>query len=129
MDTLYHPNKPRVDEAIGDDEPLLVLISFDGNQMLVSPIDESMEHHIVLKQLGFPESDIDAYFRIVLNKAGADWTFVCPPGYKSIPDKFKRIEVFYSDGFKIIPKALKKLGYAVELNIPKRYQRHFKTLW
>lgn len=128
MDISYYPSKPRVEEAIRDDEPLLVLISFDNSKTLVSPIDESMEHHIVLKQLGLPETDIDAYFRIVLNKSGADWTFVCPSNYKGIADKFKRIEIFYNDGFKIIPKGLAALGYQVELNIPTRYQRHFKTL-
>ena len=97
-----------------DDEPLLALVSFDGVKTLVSPIDESMEHHIVLKQLGLPETDIDRYFRVVLNKSGADWTFVCPNDYKNISDKFNRIEVFYSDGSKVIPKGLGALGYQVE---------------
>ena len=127
MEVSYYPSQARVDEAKREDEPLLVLVAYDGHKILVSPIDESMEHHIVLKQLGLPETDIDRYFRIVLNRSGADWTFACPSNYKNIADKFKRIEVFYADGFKIVPKALSALGYAVSLSIPPRYQRHLKA--
>ena len=35
--------------------------------------------------------DIDKYFRLVLDDTEADWTFVCPPDYRSIPGKRRRI--------------------------------------
>ena len=54
-----------------------------------------MEHHILLMKAGYKDTDIDKFFRIVLDKSGADWTFICPPDYKNIPFKDKRIEAFY----------------------------------
>ena len=81
------------------DEPMLAAITFDGEQAILSPIDDSMEHHIMLMNAGKKSTDIDQYFRIVFDRSGADWTFVCPPDYNGIPWKDKRIERFYKDGF------------------------------
>ena len=66
--------------------------------------------------------------KIVLDRSGADWTFVCPPDYKNIPFKDKRIEAFYKDGFSVISDFLHSIGYLVGINIPKRYSRHLNTL-
>lgn len=48
--------------------------------------------------------DIDKYFRLVLDDTEADWTFVCPPDYRSIPGKRRRITQFYLDSFAAIPR-------------------------
>ena len=108
------------------DEPLLVLVSFDGEQLIVSQIDEAVEHHILLRKSGFSDTDIDKYFRLVVDHEGADWTFVCQSTYNSITRKEKQIESFFKDGMIVIPKALKQLGYDVPIEIPKRYRRHFE---
>ena len=110
------------------DEPLLVLVSFDGEQLIVSQIDEAVEHHILLRKAGFSDTDIDKYFRLVVDHEGADWTFVCPSTYNGITRKEKQIESFFKDGMSIIPKALKQLGYDVPIEIPKRYRRHFDMM-
>ncbi len=110
------------------DEPLLAAISFDGKTAVVSQIDEAVEHHILLMKAGFSDTDIDSFFRIVADKSGADWTFVCPPDYKNIPYKDKRIEAFYKDGFSFISDFLHSIGYLVGINIPKRYRRHFDIM-
>lgn len=122
------PDKDSVTAATEQDEPLLVLISFDSEQVIVSQIDEAVEHHILLRKVGFSDTDIDKYFRLVVDKSGADRTFVCPPDYSSITRKDKRIEVFFKDGMSIIPKALQQLGYDVPAEIPKRYRRHFDMM-
>ncbi len=128
MEIKYYPSPQKVKAAMAEDDPLLVLISFDGQEVLLGPVDDCVEHVILLKQLGHKENDLDKYFRVVLNKSGADWTFVCPAGYAQVRDKERRIERFYKDGFRVIPAALKKIGYDVELQIPKRYQRHMHLL-
>lgn len=128
MTIIKYPAPEAVDEAVAQHEPLLALISFDGSEVLVSHIDEAVEHHILLAKAGRDSRDIDKYFRIVLDDEGADWTFVCPPDYKGIPDKSRRINEFYKDGFLIIPQALQALGVLVGINIPRRYQRHFDAL-
>ena len=124
MNIIYYPDKDNVTAAIEQDEPLLVLISFDGETLITSQIDEAVEHHILLRKVDLPDTDIDKYFRLVVDHSGADWTFVCPPDYSSITRKDKRIEQFFKDGMTIIPKALKSLGYDVPVEIPKRYRRH-----
>ncbi|SFB70296.1 hypothetical protein [Ruminococcus albus] len=125
MNIIKYPSEADVNEAIAEKEPLLVLISFDGGTIIVSHIDEAMEHHILLAKAGHESTDIDKYFRIVLDDEGADWTFVCPPDYKGISDKQRRITAFYKDGFAVISDALSQLGFMVGINIPKRYRRHF----
>lgn len=128
MEIIRYPSDEEVRKAMATDEPLLVLISFDGKRAIMSHVDEAVEHHILLMKTGFKDTDIDRYFRIVLDKSGADWTFVCPPDYKNIPFKDKRIEAFYKDGFAVISEFLHSIGYLVGINIPKRYSRHMSVL-
>ena len=125
MTLTKYPTPVAVDKAIAEGEPLLVLISFDGNELITSQIDEAVEHHILLEKVGKDSRDIDKYFRIVLDRDGADWTFVCPPDYKGIENKQRRTTAFYKDGFSVISDALSELGLMVGINIPKRYRRHF----
>ena len=128
MNIIYYPDKDNVTAAIEQDEPLLVLISFDGETLITSQIDEAVEHHILLRKVDLPDTDIDKYFRLVVDHNGADWTFVCPPDYSKVTRKEKRIEQFFKDGMTIIPKALKEFGYDVPVEIPKRYRRHFDMM-
>ncbi len=128
MNIIYYPDEESVKSASEQDEPLLVLISFNGETIIASQIDEAVEHHILLLKAGFSDRDIDKYFRLVVDRSGADWTFVCPTDYSSITRKDKRIEGFFKDGMKIIPSALKRLGYDVPVEIPKRYRRHFDIM-
>ncbi len=128
MNIIKYPSETDVNKAISDNEPLLVLISFDGKTVIISQVDEAVEHHILLMKTGFKDTDIDKFFRIVLDNDGADWTFVCPPNYKNISDKQRRIGQFYKDGFSIISDVLHDLGYMVGINIPRRYRRHFNML-
>ena len=128
MDIKKFPDENSVNSAISADEPLLAIIAFDGKTAIVSHIDEAVEHHILLMKAGFKDTDIDKYFRIVFNKSGADWTFVCPPDYKNLTYKDKRIEAFYKDGFSVISDFLHSIGYLVGINIPKRYSRHMNVL-
>ena len=126
---ICYPDEERVKRAFNDDEPMLALISFDGKTTVISPVDEAMEHHILLMKAGFKDTDIDSFFRIVLDRSGADWTFVCPPDYKNISIKDRRIEAFYKDGFAVISDFLHSIGYLVGINIPKRYRRHFNVVF
>lgn len=43
-----HPDAQTVDRHIAQKEPLLIAISFDGEKVLMSHIDDSAEHHILL---------------------------------------------------------------------------------
>ncbi|WP_019680615.1 hypothetical protein [Ruminococcus flavefaciens] len=128
MNLIKYPSDEAVNKAMAADEPLLILISFDGKAAIMSQVDEAVEHHILLMDVGYKDTDIDKFFRIVLDRSGADWTFVCPPDYKNIPFKDKRIEAFYKDGFSVISDFLHSIGYLVGINIPKRYSRHLNTL-
>jgi hypothetical protein len=124
----HYPNETAVTEAIAANEPLLIVISFNGESAIAAPLDEAVEHHILLTKCGYSSLDIDKYFRVIVDRSGADWTFVCPPDYKGIADKRRRIERFYNDGFTLIARALALLGYYVGINIPKRYNRHLNEL-
>lgn len=117
-----------LDKAMENDEPFLAVIGFDGEQAYMGHIDECMEHHILMQKAGLPSGDIDKYFRIVFDKEGADWTFICPPDYKGIEDKQRRIMTFYNDGFGVIAAFLSSIGYFVDIKIPKRYRRHFEAM-
>ena len=128
MTIIKYPAEEAVNQAIQKDEPLLVLISYNEERVIMSSVDDAPEHHILLKLAGLSELDIDQYFRIVLDKSGADWTFVCPPDYKGITNKQYRLSQFYKDGFTAISHALSELGYLVGINIPTRYQRYFDML-
>lgn len=128
MDFIKYPTPDEADAAIAAHEPLLLMVSFDGKEAIVSHMDEAVEHHILLHKAGKDSRDIDKYFRVVLDDEGADWTFICPPDYKGIPDKARRISEFYKDGFAVISDALQQIGWLVGINIPKRYRRHLDML-
>ena len=128
MKKIAYPSESEVEKALRDGEPLLALISFDGKTAIMSHIDEAVEHHILLMKTGFSDKDIDIFFRIVLDHDEADWTFVCPPDYKNIADKTRRIPQFYKDGFAVISDFLQEQGLMVGINIPRRYRRHFAEL-
>ncbi len=128
MEKIYYPDENTVKEAMQADDPLLLLVSHDGSRLIVSPIDEAGEHIILLRLAGFRDTDLDKYFRLVVNKDGTDWTFVCPSNYQDIKDKSRRIQQFYKDGFAVIPTALHELGYLVGIDIPRRYRRHIDMM-
>lgn len=128
MKMIKYPSEAEVNNSINQKEPLLMLISFDGETVIISHIDEAVEHHILLMKTGFSDKDIDKYFRLVLDGESADWRFVCPPDYKGITDKTRRIKQFYKDGFMVISDVLQELGLMVGINIPRRYRRHFNML-
>ena len=125
MEITFLPDRERIEELLLANEPVLVLISFDGKSAIIGDIDEYMEHHILLASAGLDSRDIDKYFRFVADGEGADWTFICPPDYKGIADKQRRIERFYKDGLDIARAALAELGIEGEIVISKRYRRHF----
>jgi hypothetical protein len=129
MKLRYYPDEKTLRQAVANDDPLLVLVAFDGSEALAANVDDALEHAVLLRKLGLRDTRIDSYFRIVLNKAGADWTFVCPSDYRGIPNRERRIEAFYSDGIGAIAAAIKALGLPdVPVQIPARYRRHFDTL-
>lgn len=128
MNVIKYPSEADVNNAVSNKEPLIVLISFDGKTVIMSHIDEAIDYHILLMKAGFSDKDIDRHFRLVLDDEGADWTFVCPPDYKGISDKTRRIKQFYKDGFAIISDVLQELGLMVGINIPRRYRRHFDIM-
>jgi len=117
-----------VENAITKDEPMIAVIDFKGENAFVSHLDDGVEHHILLAKADLSQNDIDKYFRIIFNKDGASWTFICPPDYKGITDKTRRIATFYRDGFTVISAFLSDFGYLVEITIPKRYRRHIEAM-
>ena len=112
MKMLFFPGREAVEDARREGEPLLLLVSVDGETAVIAPADEAVEHHILLDRAGKAgliegdSRDIDRYFRAVVDEEGADWTFVCPAGCKGISDKGRRIAAFYRDGFAAISEAL-----------------------
>ncbi len=128
MNIIKFPSDHTVDAAMQQDEPMLALIAFDGKTAIIGQLDEAVEHHVLLSKMGCQSTDIDKYFRIVFDRSGADWTFVCPPDYKGIPFKDRRIEAFYKDGFARISDFLHSIGYLIGINIPKRYRRHLDAM-
>lgn len=128
MDMLYYPNREEVEKYFGSDETMMMLVAHDGGSAVIAPSVDTFEHHTLLAQVGIRGTDIDKYFRIVFDNTAADWTFVCPQGYRGITNKQKRIAEFYKDGFRYISEALAAVGYFVELRIPKRYRRHFDIM-
>ena len=65
MNIIKYPSESDVNKAICDNEPLLVLISFDGETVITSQIDEAVEHHILLMKTGFKDTDIDKFFEVI----------------------------------------------------------------
>ena len=129
MEIVKLPNEQAVLDAMQLDEPMMAVIKTDGSTAILSPLDYGFEHHILIAKAGYKETDIDNYFRIIFDKSGADWTFVCPPDYKNISLKNYRIKTFYKDGIAEIGDFLSIVGYCVGINIPKRYQRHFNMIY
>lgn len=129
MEIIRLPDEQSVLSAIHDDEPMMAVIKTDGTESVISPLDYGFEHHILIAKAGHKETEIDNYFRIIFDKNGADWTFVCPPDYKNITLKNYRIKTFYKDGISEIGSFLSTIGYCVSINIPKRYQRHFNMIY
>jgi hypothetical protein len=123
----YDGNFP-VDKAVNVDELLIAAISINGEKAIVSHIDESVEHYILLQKVGISGADIDKYFRIVFDRESADWTFACPYNYKGISTQTRRIAAFYKDGFATISMFLSTFGYFCDISIPKRYRRHLESL-
>jgi hypothetical protein len=128
MNIIKYPSEQVVNDAMEHDEPMLAAISFNGKTAVIAQIDDAVEHHILLMKTGFKDTDIDKFFRIVFDRDGADWTFVCPSDYKEIEFKEKRIEHFYKDGFSVISEFLHEIGYLIGIDIPKRYRRHLNML-
>lgn len=128
MKYLKYPDEVALDLCLARKEALLIAISFDGETVLISRLEDSYEHHILLAHFGIKQNDIDKYFRIVVDDGSADWTFVCPPDYKDISDRKRRVTAFYNDGISAISKVLADIGYFSDIRIPKRYRRHFDVL-
>jgi hypothetical protein len=117
-----------LDAAMRKGEPMLAVISFDGTQAYMGHIDECIEHHVLLTKVGLSSTDIDKYFRIIFDNDSVDWTFICPPDYKSVTDQTRRITAFYKDGFAVISAFMVELGLLADIRIPKRYRRHIDAL-
>ena len=134
MQLIYYPAQDDVTAAMKAGDPLLLLVSFDEQTAIVAPIDDAVEHNILLDRAGKAglidgdSRQIDQYFRAVVDEDGADWTFVCPSNYHGITDKVRRISAFYRDGFAALSHALLELGLMVGIDIPRRYRRHLNML-
>ena len=59
MEIIKYPSAEAVKKAVREKEPLLLLISFDGKRVIISHIDEAVEHHILLmKNLLFQHTPV-----------------------------------------------------------------------
>ena len=47
MNYIKYPSSEAVEAAVRDKEPILMLISFDGETVIMSHIDEAVEHHVL----------------------------------------------------------------------------------
>ena len=128
MEITEYNDYESVKNAREKDEPLMAVISFDGSKAYVCHIDDGVEHHILLIKVGYKGTEIDEFFRIIFDKDGADWTFICPPDYKNIKYKSERIKQFYKDGISAISEFLADFGYLCDIKIPKRYSRHLNAM-
>ena len=129
MDFKKYPDEKTVNEYLRKKEPLLIAIPFGENEpVLMSRLDDSFEHHILLSHFEVDPNNIDRYFCIAVDEDSAEWTFVCPPDYCGISDRQKRITRFYNDGFTAISGVLSTIGYFSDIRIPKRYRRHFEAM-
>lgn len=104
-------------------DPLMALISIDEDIAYAALADEGVEHGVLLRKMVSPDTDIEKYYRIILDQDGADWTFICPSNYRGITNKKQRIEIFYDEGYKAIADFLNEIGYPPEIEVPKRYRR------
>lgn len=128
MTIRKYPDEQTVNEYIAAKEPLIIAISFDGKEVLMAHLDDGFEHHILLAHFNIKQTDIDKYFRIVVDDDNAEWTFVCPPDYAGIADRKRRITRFYNDGISAISKVLSEIEYFSDIRIPRRYRRHFEAI-
>lgn len=128
MEIIKFNDYESVENAIAKDEPLMAVIAFDGSKAYVCHLDDGVEHHILLQKVGFTGTEIDRFFRIIFDRESADWTFICPPNYKNIPYRAKRIKAFYRDGISTISEFLSEMGYLCDIKIPTRYKRHFDAM-
>lgn len=128
MEIIEFNEYESVANARAKDEPLMAVIAFDGSKAYVCHLDDGVEHHILLMKAGHNSTDIDKFFRIIFDKEGADWTFICPPDYKNISYRSERIKQFYKDGISTISEFLADFGYLCSITIPKRYSRHFDAM-
>ena len=128
MEIIEYNDYASVDEAKKKNEPLMAVIAFDGSKAYVCHLDDGVEHHILLMKNGYKGTEIDSFFRIIFDRDGADWTFICPSDYKGIPYRDKRIKQFYRDGISTISEFLAEVGYLCDIQIPKRYKRHFDAM-
>ena len=108
----YGSDETKTEFINHDSEPLMAVIAHDRSHAVVSLLDEGCEHHLLLAK-ALDKYNIDEYFRIIFDNEGADWTFVCPPNYKNITNKEKRITEFFNDGVDAITDFLKQIGYDV----------------
>lgn len=90
----YGSDETKTEFINHDSEPLMAVIAHDRSHAVVSLLDEGCEHHLLLAK-ALDKYNIDEYFRIIFDNEGADWTFVCPPNYKNIANKEKRITEFF----------------------------------
>lgn len=128
MEIIHYNDYSSVETAVKNNEPLMAVIAFDGSKAYVCHLDDGVEHHILLMKVGYKGTEIDQFYRIIFDKDGADWTFICPPDYKGIPYRDKRIKQFYRDGISTISEFLSEFGYLCDIQIPKRYKRHLDAM-
>ena len=128
MDIIKYNDYDSVENAVEKNEPLMAVIAFDSSKAYVCHIDDGVEHHILLSKVGCAASDIDKFYRIIFDKEGADWAFICPPDYRNITYKSRRIKDFYRDGIGAISEFLSEFGYFCDIRIPTRYRRHLDIL-
>ena len=67
-----YPDDKTADEYISKKEPLIIAISFDEETALMSRLDDSYEHHILLQHFNEDPRHIDRYWRIVVDTETAD---------------------------------------------------------
>ena len=128
MEIIEFNDYSTVEAARAKDEPLMAVISFDASKAYVCHLDDGVEHHILLMKVGYTGTEIDKFFKIIFDKEGADWTFICPPDYKNIEYRSQRIKQFYKDGISTISEFLADFGYLCDIRIPKRYSRHLNAM-
>lgn len=116
------PSDSEINRAREFDDPILAVISFDGESAIEAPADVVYEHHRLLQAVGQSFDDVDKYFRIVFDRTDADWTFVCPQNYKNIELESERIITFYRDGIDAIKRFLKESNYSSSIMISKQYR-------
>jgi len=126
MNVKFMPNENSVTCTRKANESLLILISHDGNTVILGDAYTYGEHFILLIKSGCEGKSVDDFFKIIATNSGADWNFTIPFEYKNIKSKKDRAEVFFSDGIVIITKVLTELKFNPKINIPERYQKHLK---